>query len=109
MDQIRDVPIVLTSTSYEDTYDGDFMTRRAIIYTLSFTAKTYMYGPVTTAEPIQKVQVDQYADMKDKAPPRVRQYTAETITPPVAPDDDNFGFNENLSEWTDGHFPDQGQ
>ena len=107
MDQIRDVPIILTSTAYEDTYDGDFMTRRAIIYTLNFTAKSYMYGPVTSAEPIQKVTVDQFADMKDKTPPRVRQYTAETIKPTVIPDDDNFGFNETLTEWTDGQFPDQ--
>ena len=44
MKQKRDVPIVLTGIDYEDNYEGDFTTRRAIIYTLSFTAKFYLYG-----------------------------------------------------------------
>ena len=39
LDIIRDVPIVLNDISYEDDYEGDFASRRAIIYTLSFTAK----------------------------------------------------------------------
>ena len=46
MDTIRDVPIVLNSINYEDTYTGSFTERRAIIYTFNFTAKTYVYGPV---------------------------------------------------------------
>ena len=36
----RDVPITLNSVNYEDTYDGSFTTRRAVNYTLGFTAKT---------------------------------------------------------------------
>ena len=44
LDIIRDVPIVLNSISYEDDYEGDFTSRRSIIYTLSFTAKYYLYG-----------------------------------------------------------------
>ena len=44
----RDVPIVLNSIGYEDSYEGDFTSRRALIYTLSFTAKFYLYGPVTS-------------------------------------------------------------
>ena len=55
----RDVPIVLNSIGYEDDYQGNFETRRAIIYTLSFTAKFYLYGPVTSQSVIKSVQVDQ--------------------------------------------------
>ena len=100
MDIIRDIPIVLVSTGYEDTYDGDFMTRRALIYTFSFTAKTYMYGPVITSSVIKTVDVDQYADLKEKAPPRVRQYSVSGVEKAAgADDDDNFGFTETLSEW----------
>ena len=99
LDIKRDVPIILTGTGYEDTYDGDFITRRAIIYTLSFTAKTYMYGPVTTSEQITKVSVDQYADLKEKAPARVRQYSVTAVQTDTASEDDNFGFNETISEW----------
>ena len=99
MDIIRDIPIVLLSTNYEDTYDGDFMTRRALIYTFSFSAKTYMYGPVITSSIIKKVDVDQYADLKEKAPPRVRQYSVSGVETASAEEDDNFGFSETLSEW----------
>ena len=41
----KDVPIVLESISFEDNYTEDYLTRREIVYTLNFTAKTYMYGP----------------------------------------------------------------
>jgi len=37
----RDVPIILNSVGYEDNYQGDFETRRAIIYTFRFTTKFY--------------------------------------------------------------------
>ena len=43
MGTTRDVPIVLTNVGYEDSYEGDMVTRRSIIYTLSFTAKFYLY------------------------------------------------------------------
>jgi hypothetical protein len=42
----RDVPIVLNSILMQDDYEGDFTTRRALIYTLKFTAKVYLFGPV---------------------------------------------------------------
>jgi len=41
----RDVPIVLNNVNYNDSYSGDFTTRRAVTYTLGFTAKTYLFGP----------------------------------------------------------------
>jgi hypothetical protein len=42
----RDIPILLENIGMNDTYEGDFNTRRALIYTLNFTAKTYLFGPV---------------------------------------------------------------
>jgi len=55
----RDIPIVLDSITMNDDYEGDFTTRRALIYTLRFTAKTYLFGPVSsaTADIIKKVSV----------------------------------------------------
>ena len=97
MDIVRDVPIVLNSIGYEDSYEGDFQTRRAIIYTLAFTAKSYVYGPVTTAKPITKVQADTYSDLPATAPTRVQRFTVEATA--GADGDDNFGFNESTSEW----------
>lgn len=40
-----DIPIVLTSTTVEDSYENDFQTRRAIIWTLNFTMKSLFLGP----------------------------------------------------------------
>ena len=100
MDVVRDVPIVLNNIGYEDTYTGSFTERRAIIYTLNFTAKAYVYGPVSTSKPITKAEATIYADLQDKAPPRVARVTEQAVGTPDA--DDNFGFNETISEWVDG-------
>ena len=60
----RDIPMILKSISQQDDYEGDFSTRRALIYTLSFTAKTFMFGHIakTPEGLIRKVQLDYYSD-----------------------------------------------
>jgi len=97
----RDVPIVLNSISYEDDYEGDFTSRRSIIYTLSFTAKFYLYGPVTSQGVIKTVQVDQFADLPDNSPSREQRFKASP-DPITADADDDFGFNETSSFFQDG-------
>ena len=96
----RDVPIILNSIAYEDDYQGDFTTRRALIYTLSFTAKFYLYGPVTSSKVIKTVQVDQYTDLQDTSPKREQRYKV-TPKPETAEADDDFGFNETTSFFVD--------
>ena len=53
-----DVPTVLQGMTMEDTYEADFQTRRAIIYTFNFTVKGYIYGPVTNKGVITRTKVD---------------------------------------------------
>jgi hypothetical protein len=53
-----DVPTVLQGMTMEDTYEADFQTRRAIIYTFNFTVKGYIYGPVTNKGLITRTKVD---------------------------------------------------
>jgi len=55
-----DIPIVLNSVSQEDTYEGDFESRRALIWTLNFTMKGYFFGPVSTKKQITFVDADVY-------------------------------------------------
>jgi hypothetical protein len=43
-----DIPIILNSIRSEDVYDGLFSKRRSLIWTLDFTLRGYMYGPVAT-------------------------------------------------------------
>jgi hypothetical protein len=100
MDSKRDIPIILNSINYEDSYEGDFASRRSIIYNLSFTLKFYLYGPVTSTSIIKTVQVDQYADLPDKSPTREQRYTV-TPDPTSADADDDFGFNETTSVYQD--------
>ena len=100
MSSKRDVPIILTGVSYEDNYETDFTERRAIIYTLAFTAKMYLYGPVISSGIITKVQVDQYTDSAKVAPKREQRLTV-TPDPADASMDDNFGFNETHSFFED--------
>jgi hypothetical protein len=46
LDLKLDIPLMLNNVDYSDTYDGSFIDRRAIIWTLSFTMKAYLFGPV---------------------------------------------------------------
>jgi len=48
-----DVPIYLNSVSTEEDYEGDFETRRSIIFTLNFTMKTYLFGPAKSYKEIR--------------------------------------------------------
>ena len=54
-----DIPLVLNDVSSEDTYDGDFATRRSIIWTLNFSMKGYLYpNIVDNAKVITSTTVD---------------------------------------------------
>lgn len=58
----RDVPIILDSVSQEDTYEGDLETRQSLTYTLEFTMKNYIFGPVTDSEIIRTAKVRTYME-----------------------------------------------
>jgi hypothetical protein len=62
-DLLLDIPVVLQSVTMEDSYEGDFESRRAIVYTLNFLVKGYIFGPVQTKGVINRVQVDSYTDI----------------------------------------------
>lgn len=49
-----DVPIVLNTTSMQDTYEGDYMNRRAIVWSLGFTMKAQLFGPIKKGAIIKK-------------------------------------------------------
>jgi hypothetical protein len=98
----RDIPVVLDNVSFTDDYEGDFSTRRILIYTFNFTAKTYLFGPIseTTDGLIRKVQVDMYASTNTQTAKREVRYTV--VPDPIDADpDDNFGFDENWEYFDD--------
>ena len=61
MDVRRDIPIILTSISTEDTYEGDMLTRRALIHTLTFQVQGYIYGYTGEQGVIKEVDVNSSA------------------------------------------------
>jgi len=96
----RDIPIILNSVNYEDTYSGDFTTRRAVIYTLNFTAKTYLFGPSTSQKVIKTVQSDQYSDTDTVN--KARESRIIVVPSPTTADaDDDFGFTTTIDFFED--------
>ncbi|AXQ70588.1 tail sheath stabilizer [Synechococcus phage S-T4] len=98
----RDIPIALNNITMQDEYEGNFESRRAIIYTLSFTANTYLFGPIaeTTDGLIRKVQVDYYNSVDVQNAKREVRYTAVPDPIDAEPGDD-FGFSETLEFFND--------
>jgi hypothetical protein len=95
----RDIPIVLDNISMTDNYEGDYTERRALIYTLKFTAKTYLFGPVSSdsvsSEIIKKVSLGFAAgeasgvarrEVVYSVEPRAIQNYTGTVTTTVAKD-----------------------
>ena len=113
----RDVPMVLESITFTDDYEGNFETRRALIYTLNFTAKTYMFGPIadSTEGLIRKVQVDYYSDTNTQTAKRMQRYSVKAAAKkdynedtvidqyddPLIPPGDDFGFTEERTFFGD--------
>ena len=76
----HDIPLILNSVTSEDTYEGDFATRRSIIWTLSFTMKGYLYpNIVDNSAVIKDVTVDTHI-MSEKQPADPIYFISEDST-----------------------------
>ena len=84
--ETKDVPIVLNNVSIQDDYEGDFTKRRSLVHTLNFVAKTYLYGPVSTADVIKTVNVDIGAAIKQGS-----RYVRYSATPAALEDYNSDG------------------
>ena len=58
MDITTDTPIILESVDMNDDYEGDLVTRRAIIYTLSFSTRIRYYRGIGKSKQILNTEVD---------------------------------------------------
>ena len=82
VDQIgekRDIPVVFEGITMSDDYEGNYQTRRSLIYTLRFTAKTYLFGPISdpSKDIIKKVTVGYTAGDRTQTPTREYTYSVE--------------------------------
>jgi hypothetical protein len=76
---VTDVPIVLTGTSIQDDYEGDFQTRRSIIYALDFTMKVRFAGGVSQGKIIRTVDTFFYTDIENPSA-QVNNSISDTAT-----------------------------
>ena len=56
----RDIPVILNNMSTEDDYEGDFATRRVLMYTLDFTLKMRFFGPTANTAIIKEIDIDYF-------------------------------------------------
>lgn len=92
----RDIPITLNNIEFEDQYEGDFSTRRFIVYNLQFTVKSYFYNELPTDESgglIKKVQIDYRSTTHIPAPREVRY-----VATPLATTDYNNDNTTTVAE-----------
>ena len=92
-----DVPIVLTGTTIQDDYEGDFTTRRTIVYTLDFEMKIRFTGRVVSKPVIRVVTADLYnnstAESASTAVDRVKtELGSADDTPEDFTTNTTFGF-----------------
>jgi hypothetical protein len=95
-----DVPIILNNTSFEDSYEGDFTTRRTLIYTLDFVVKVRFTGRVSPNAVIRIVDIDLY----NNSTPESASEPIDRVKTVLSSDDDTpdnftaittFGFDDS--------------
>ena len=99
--EYRDVPIVMNTINYTDDYEGDFTQRKLTTVDMSFTMKTYVFGPSQTGAPIKKAKVDYKTGVNRELAPRRVQYQ---VTPKALRDQDADGAGLNLTKDIDKRF-----
>ena len=57
VDKKVDIPIVLSSISSNEDYEGDLQTRRTVTHTLNFQAKSYIFGPIKNTGLIREIKL----------------------------------------------------
>lgn len=72
-----DIPIIFNDISTEDTYEGEFTQRRALIHTLTFTVKGYLFGPTRKGEIVKDI------DVNIRMPAEGQEIVANTLNTPA--------------------------
>lgn len=93
IDTTNDVPIVLNSVSMADDYEGDFMNRRVIVYTLDFELRARFYGQISKRKVIKQALVNYNVDSPTTT---YEQYTA-TVDPINSTPADAYDIVETIT------------
>ena len=117
MNIAMDVPTILNSVDIEDTYESDFLNRRALIWNMNFTMKGYLFGPVSTSGVITRTQIDFHANTDISNSARVARVvtvpgllangstttnSSASISRNLIKSTDDYGFASNTFFYNDG-------
>ena len=117
MNIAMDVPTILNSVDIEDTYESDFLNRRALIWNMNFTMKGYLFGPVSTSGVITRTQIDFHANTDISNSARVARVVtvpgllangspttnrSASISRNLIKSTDDYGFASNTFFYNDG-------
>jgi len=96
----KDIPVILDGVSFTDDYEGDFTKRRSLVYTLRFTAKTYLFGPIPSSSTgiIKKVTLDYMTGVDTKK--REMRYVVTPRATKDYNDDATTVLADNIDEIT---------
>jgi len=81
-----DMPFVLNSVSIADDYEGDFNTKRTIVYTLDFETRVRFYGEISNSAIIRKT----VTDFKDSTSNKLLEKQIVVINPFLADPDEAY-------------------
>ena len=93
MDIKTDTPIILDSVTMNDDYEGDLITRRAIVYTLSFSTRIRYYRGIGKSKQILQTEVD-YSEAVD---PTTHKFETQKVVGTTTSDGAG-GFKEPYTE-----------
>lgn len=88
-----DVPIELNSVSSEDSYEGDFESRRVLTWQFDFTVKGYLFGPINKNPYISSVKLSLNDDSQSETDYKKvweARYSGNT----------EFGFTETITDYS---------
>ena len=92
----NDLPIILDSISFEDDYEGDFRTRRAIIWSLNFTMKLNYFGPINKQGIIKTTNINTFSNPELT---QKQQSYSVTVDPTSSIPGDTFDFVESFEDF----------
>jgi len=105
MDIVMDIPVILNNVVLDDQYESNFETRRVLIWTLTFTMKAYLFGPIKKSAVIKFANTNLFSSLSANS--RVSNITIEpgltangdpttdannTISSSLIEADDDYGY-----------------
>jgi hypothetical protein len=103
MNQKYDMPVILNSVNSNVEYEGDMMSTRLILWDLDFTAKGYIWPAVRSDASNGKLI--RYANTNLYNMANTKLVNILTTPDPLNADpDDEFGFNEEITEYFQGKY-----